>query len=92
MDNGILLKFEKIVILFGVGEIAIILFDDRLFVITLNFIRGGMHLVVYESLPLKEVLPPLLLLNELLRLAIALLQLSLQALFEFLDQTHNLFE
>jgi hypothetical protein len=73
MNNGILLKVEKIVILFGVNEVAIILFDDRLLMITLDFIWGGMHLIVDESLPLKEVLPPLLLLDQLLRLAIALL-------------------
>jgi hypothetical protein len=38
MNNGILLKVEKIVILFGVNEVAIILFDDRLLMITLDFI------------------------------------------------------
>ena len=58
--------------------------------ITLSFIRCRVHLIIDESLPLKEVLPPLLLLYQLLRLAIALLQLRLQPLFEFLDQTHDL--
>ncbi len=38
MNNGILLEVEKIVILFGVNEVAIILFDDRLLMITLSFI------------------------------------------------------
>ncbi len=58
--------------------------------ITLSFIGCRVHLIIDESLPLKEVLPPLLLLYQLLRLAIALLQLRLQPLFEFLDQTHDL--
>lgn len=72
MNNGILLKLEKVVILFGVNEVAaIILFDDGLLMIALIIVRDGRNLVVDESLPLKEVLPPLLLLNQLLRLAIA---------------------
>ena len=72
MNNGILLKLEKVVILFGVNEVAaIILFDDGLLMIALIIVRDGRDLVVDESLPLKEVLPPLLLLNQLLRLAMA---------------------
>jgi hypothetical protein len=38
MNNGILLEVEKVVILFGVNEVAIILFDDRLLMITLCII------------------------------------------------------
>ena len=72
MNNGILLELEKVVILFGVNEVAaIILFDDGLLMIALIIVRDGRNLVVDESLPLKEVLPPLLLLDQLLRLAIA---------------------
>ena len=72
MNNGILLKLEKVVILFGVNEVAaIILFDDGLLMIALIIVRNGRNLIVDESLPLKEVLPPLLLLDQLLRLAIA---------------------
>ena len=72
MNNGILLKLEKVVILFGVNEVAaIILFYDGFLMIALIIVRDGRNLVVDESLPLKEVLPPLLLLNQLLRLAIA---------------------
>jgi hypothetical protein len=58
--------------------------------ITLSFVLCRVHLVVYESFSLKEVFPPLLLVYLLLRLTIALLDLRLPALFEFLDEFHNL--
>lgn len=66
MNNGILLEVEKVVILFGAIQVAIILFDHGLFVVAFNLIVGRVHFVVDESLPLKEVLPPLLLLCHLL--------------------------
>lgn len=66
MNNGVLLKVEQVVILFGMTEIGVVLFDHGLFMITLDLVCGSVHLVVHESLPLEEVLPPLLLLNELL--------------------------
>lgn len=92
MNNGILLKVEQVVILFGMVKISIVLFDHGLFMITLNLVCGSMHLIVNKSLPLKEVLSPLLLLYKFLGLAIALLLLYSESLFEFLDQPHNLCE
>lgn len=65
MNNGVLLKVEQVVILFGMTEIGTVLFDHGLFMITLDLVCGRMHLIVHESLPLEEVLPPLLLLDQL---------------------------
>lgn len=47
-------------------EIGSVLFDHGLLMITLDLVCGGMHLIVDESLPLEEVLPPLLLIDYLL--------------------------
>jgi hypothetical protein len=44
------------------------LLNDGLLMIALIIIRNGIYIVVHKSLPLEEVLPPLLLLYLLLAL------------------------
>ena len=91
LNDGILLEIKEVIVLLRVIEVIAILFDNRLLVIALVVhLVGRIHLVIDESLPLKEVLTPLLLLHQLLRLAIAGWNLLFQPFFEFLHESHNL--
>ena len=67
LNDGILLEIKEVIILLGMIEvgIVIILFDNRLLMVTLvvHLVGSRVHLVVDKSLPLKEVLTSLLLLH-----------------------------